>query len=64
MVRAETETIFKQNNKKARNENTCGTLDYPDLAKIDDVCISGELFFVDDKPFLLPLREIEVTHQL
>ncbi len=48
MVHTETETIFKQGlrplnkiTKKHSMKTLCGTLDYPDLAKIDDVCILG-----------------------
>lgn len=37
----------------------CGTLDYPDWTKIDDICTLAKLYFVGGTPFVMPLQEIE-----
>lgn len=38
----------------------CGTLNYPDWTKIEDVYKLAQLYFVDGEPFLQPLQEIEI----
>lgn len=49
--------------KKIRKEHAlgllCGRSKYPDWTSIDDICKLAKLYFVNGRPFVTPLREIE-----
>lgn len=58
--RSKPNLYLKKINKKHALQILCGTLEYPDWTKIEDVCTLTKLYFVKGGPFLLPLQEIEV----
>lgn len=58
--RCKPKLYLKKVSKKHALDILCGTLEYPDWTKIEDVCTLTRLYFVKGKPFLLPLQEIEV----
>lgn len=58
--RSKPKLYLKKINKDHALQILCGTLEYPDWTKIEDVRTLTKLYFVKGSPFLLPLQEIEV----
>ncbi|MFC1621283.1 hypothetical protein ACFL2G_03155 [Candidatus Omnitrophota bacterium] len=53
---------LKKINKDHALKILCGTLEYPDWTKIEEVRTLAKLYFIKGGPFLLPLKEIEVYY--